>query len=108
MDIELGKSVMLILVSAILLTSVLLKKQTERIRHHDSLLTGDEYFKEVMRTPSWRRFLVVTRMSKNTFLSLLQLLRQHRGFRDSRGVCAGERLIIFLSLLKGITAIIDY
>jgi hypothetical protein len=108
MDIELGKSVMLILASAMLLTSELLKKEPERILHHDSLLTGDEYFKEVMRTPSWRRFLVVTRISKNTFLSLLQLLRQHGGLRDSRGVCAGKRLMIFLSLLKGITVVIDY
>ncbi len=46
----------------ILLVSVVIVGYNMRdvIIHHDSALTGEQYFQEVMDSRSWRRFLDVT------------------------------------------------
>lgn len=44
------------------------------IRQHDSILTGDLYFKEIMNNQNARRFSEVARMDKATFTLLLDLL----------------------------------
>jgi len=44
------------------------------VPQHDSILTGNMYYLELMRTPSKARFLDVTRMKKKHSLSFLLLL----------------------------------
>ena len=54
----------------------------------DSALTGQLYFDEIMATYSHERFNGVARMNRETFLSLLEALKQ-AGLVDGRKVCAG-------------------
>jgi hypothetical protein len=41
----------------------------EPISQHDSLLTGDMYYDELMNTDNPSRFLIVSRMNKATFIT---------------------------------------
>jgi hypothetical protein len=86
----------------ILLVSVVIVGYNMRdvIIHHDSALTGEQYFQEVMDSRSWRRFLDVTWLSKRNFGILLNLLKTNGDFIDSKKISAGQKLIMFLFFLK--------
>ena len=99
MDEAVGVSA-LILIASVMVVAMHFSKIDENIAHHDSALSGREYYMEVMNSSSWRRFLNVTRMRKRCFLDLLKLLKDSGGLKDSKYVCAGEKLMIFLTLLK--------
>lgn len=72
-----------------------------KIPHHNSAMSGAQYYLEIMNTRNHNRFLEVTRMNKRTFLLLLELLQRLGGLKDSKKMTAGEKLMIFLSALKG-------
>ena len=77
-----------------------LRKRRASIPQHDSILTGKMYYEEVMTTRNSSRFLDVTRMTKETFCKLKVLLMAE-GLKDSKKLCAGEKMMIFLQVLKG-------
>ena len=73
----------------------------ERIPQHDSILTGELYFKELMNTRSSNRFVDQMRMPREYFTELHQILILHGSLKDSPKVKSGEKLMIFMHLLQG-------
>jgi hypothetical protein len=60
------------------------------------------YYEEIMDTISASRFLNVCRMDKKAaFLKSVEFLKVHEELEDSKSFCAGEKVMIFISLLKG-------
>ena len=59
-----------------------------------------DYYEEVMTTRNSSRFLDVTRMTKETFCKLKVLLMAEE-LKGSKKLCAGEKMMIFLQVLKG-------
>ena len=49
----------------------------ERIPQHDSILSGDLYYQELMNTRSLNRFADQMRMPREYFIELLQILQAH-------------------------------
>lgn len=68
--------------------------------YHNSILTGEMYYRELMTTNNIERFRNAARMDKASFLELLDFLAR-RGLRDSRRVKAGPKLFIFVAALIG-------
>ena len=73
------------------------------IPQHNSVLTGDLYFREIMATVSVNRFLQVARMDKDTFNSLKRLLVDVGGLQNSMYICAGQKLVILIYVVRGHT-----
>ena len=71
----------------------------EPIPQHNSLLTGQMYYDEVMNTDNPSRFLTVTRMDRPTFVTFVRFLREHRDLSNSMFICSGQKLMIFLHTL---------
>ena len=88
---------------AMLLKSNIMREAKEPIAQHDSILTGQLYLRELLETRSTARFRDVTRMDRNTFDELLLLLESRGGFRDSKYLSTGEKLLIFILVLVGHT-----
>jgi hypothetical protein len=57
---------------------------------HDSILTGQIYYNELMTTRNTHRFRNVARMDRPTFLSLVDLLSNQSNLRNSMFLTAGE------------------
>ena len=68
---------------------------------HDSILTGQLYYAELLATNNPNRFLNVARMDKPTFLSLLHLLKTEGGLENSMFLEAGIKLLMFIHVLTG-------
>jgi hypothetical protein len=60
------------------------------VPQHDSILTGQLYYAELLATRNTNRFINVARMDKPTFLSLLDLLTTQGGLENSMFLTAGE------------------
>lgn len=88
---------------AMILKSDIMKEAKEPIAQHDSILTGQLYLKELLETRSTARFRDVTRMNRVTFDELLLLLESRGGFKDSKYLSTGEKLLIFILVLVGHT-----
>ena len=73
------------------------------IPQHNSVLTGDLYFREIMATVSVNRFLQVAGMDKDTFNSLKRLLVDVGGLQNSMYICAGQKLVILIYVVRGHT-----
>ena len=73
------------------------------IPQHNSLLTGDLYFREIMATVNVNRFLQVARMDNETFNLLKRLLIDVGGLQNSMYICAGQKLMILIYVLRGHT-----
>ena len=73
----------------------------EPVTQHNSILTGQRFYDELIDTNNENRFRNSCRMDKETFLKLLMLLTRHGGLHDGHKVGAGEKLMIFLHLLTG-------
>ena len=56
-----------------------------------------------MATPYKNRFRDCNRMDKPTFVALLAALKERGGLKDSLHICAGEKLVIYIHILKGNT-----
>lgn len=93
-----SKFVIVVLLS--ILTYLFSLTFNEKQRQHDSILTGEKYYEELLRTPNENRFLHAARMSKECFLQLLKLLNE-KGLKSSRILLDGEKLLIFIGALKG-------
>ena len=88
---------------AMILKSDIMREAKEPIAQHDSILTGQLYLKELLETRSTARFRDVTRMNRVTFDELLLLLESRGGFKDSKYLSTGEKLLIFILVLVGHT-----
>lgn len=75
----------------------------EPIPQHNSLLTGRMYYNEVMNSPSYRRFMNVARMDKDTFLLLKKMLKQNGDLKKSMSINVGQKIMIFIHVLIGHT-----
>jgi hypothetical protein len=87
--------------SCILLPMMLREDPTVQ---HDSILTGNEYYLELMRSENLNRLHDYARMDRETFLILLDLLRDYGGLQNlnrSVFISAGEKLMICIYILKG-------
>src|SRR5690242_15380215 len=73
-----------------------------KILNHDSMLSGNDYYNELMETDIEARFRSVCRMDKNVFLPLLEEL-QTAGLSSSDHISAGEKLVMFMLILKRFT-----
>ena len=91
----------LILIALVLVGAYQARRR--RIRQHDSVLTGDLYFREIMNTENVHSFSETARMSKETFTILLDLLIDTGGLRNSMYICAGQKLMILIFVLRGNT-----
>ena len=67
------------------------------VPQHDSALTGDMYYKEVMRSPKVNRFLNVARMD----VKLKHFLCLRGNLRRSISVTVGQKVVIFIHVLIG-------
>jgi hypothetical protein len=68
---------------------------------HDSILSGQIRYDEIMNSENHHRFLDECRMSKEVFLLFLDFMRDRGLLSDSVHICAGQKLMIYLTLLKG-------
>jgi hypothetical protein len=75
--------------------------QEDPIPYHNSVLTGQMRFEEVMNTQNPKRFSDCCRMDKRTFTLMLYFLIDHGELVGSENICAGQRLMIYISILKG-------
>ena len=75
----------------------------EPIPQHNSVLTGRMYYNEVMKSPSYRRFMNVARMDKETFLLLKKMLKQNGNLIKSNSINVGQKIMIFIHVLIGHT-----
>ncbi len=92
--------VLVIVIISVMLTVANVVLKTEKTPQHDSILSGKMYYRELMETLNTNRFLHACRMDKQTFELLLIFLKQHGDLKDWKSICAGEKLMIFISLLK--------
>ena len=96
----------LVLVAVSILAAKYYDTHYRKTPYHDSKLSGEDYYKEVMRTRSTQRFVDVTRMNKQTFIQLCDLLTGEGGLLPSvncvRKVSVGEKVMIFIHCLRGL------
>ena len=71
------------------------------VPQHDSALTGDMNYKEVMRSPNVNRFLNVTLMDKDTFVKLKHFLCLRGNLRRSISVTVGQKVLLSIHVLIG-------
>jgi hypothetical protein len=69
--------------------------------YHDSILKGQMRFDELMNSSNPHRFLDECRMSKRVFLLFVEFMKDRGQLRDSTHICAGQKMMIYLTLLKG-------
>jgi hypothetical protein len=69
--------------------------------YHDSALTGQMRYDELMNSPNEHRFSDETRMSKDCFIKLINFMKTRGMLLDSTHICAGQKLMIYITLLKG-------
>lgn len=56
-----------------------------------------------MATENVHRYFLLARMNRETFLSRIDLLRDHGDLKNSMYVSAGEKLMILIYVLRGHT-----
>ena len=89
MDVDFGSDVITIVAMALLASNVL--HPDGLVPQHNSILTGEMYFNELMETRNVNRFLNVARMDKATFLSLVDLLTNQSNLINSMFMTAGKK-----------------
>jgi DDE superfamily endonuclease len=72
------------------------------VPQHNSVLTGDLYYREIMGSANVNRFRQVARMDKDTF-NLLKANLIEGGLTNSMYICCGQKLMILLHVLRGHT-----
>jgi hypothetical protein len=68
--------------------------------YHDSILTGQMRYDELMKSTNPHRFLDECRMSRSVFVLFLEFMKDRGELTDSNHICAGQKLTIYLTLLK--------
>ena len=89
---ENGNLNVLLIVALVLLGAYNARRQP--VAQHDSILTGDLYYQEIMATINVSRFLQIARMDKQTFVKLKELLMNVGGLEDSMYICATISAIV--------------
>ena len=97
-----GEVNVLLLVALVLLGVYQVRMQP--IPQYNSDLTGDLYYREIMGTVSVNRFLQVVRMDKETFNLLKDVLTGPGELRNSMYICAGQKIMILIHVLRGHTS----
>lgn len=96
------KEILTIIMSAIAMTiQFMLSDRDDPVPQHTSILSGSLYYQETMDNPNVHNFRHITRMDKETFLRLLQLLQTQGLLKDSRKVSAGEKVFITIYIFTG-------
>ena len=75
-------------------------QRRNRVVQHDSILTGNMHYQELMASENTHRFLSMTRMNRETFINLRNLLIRG-GLMATVKMSQGEQLMIFIQVLKG-------
>ena len=74
------------------------------IAQHDSILTGKQYYEELMQTENEARVLSCVKMNREySFLPLIEVLKAKGGLVDSRNISAGQKIMVFIHILAGHT-----
>jgi hypothetical protein len=74
------------------------------IPKHDSVRTGAMYYKEFMETENSPRFFENFRMDREiSFIPLVELLQARGELEDGLEICAGQKVMIFIYILSGLT-----
>ena len=97
-----GKINVLLLIALVLLGVYQARRQP--IPQHNSILTGDLYYKELMNSVNVNRFLQVARMDKETFIMLKDILTGAGELKNSIYICAGQKIMILIYVLRGHTS----
>ena len=87
----------------VIILSIYAKMFIMKTPQHDSILQGSDYYQEIMRTESDRRFFEVARMPIETFIRFQDLLCTEGGLVPSRHICTGEKIMMFMHSLTGTT-----
>jgi len=72
----------------------------EPIPEHNSIFTGQMRYHELIESDHDGRFRNAARMDKQTFVNLISFLKDAAGLEDSRNLCAGEKVMIFIAVLN--------
>jgi 1,4-alpha-glucan branching enzyme len=88
---------------AVVIAATIFRKRKRGIPQHTSILTGQLFYNEVMDHDNVHKFRVVARMDKETFLGLRDLLIRDGNLEASVFLCEGQKLMIFMTALTGIT-----
>ena len=91
------------IIVVIVLILLLFADKPTLVPQNNSILTGHMYMVELMDTESERRFLTACRMSKPTFVSLVQFLKEKGRLVDGRKLKAEEKIMILLHVLAGLS-----
>jgi len=76
----------------------------DRVDQHNSILSGSLYFNELMQTENESRFLSCVRMNReDSFIPLIDFLKNEGGLKDSLKICVGQKIMIFIHILVGHT-----
>lgn len=83
------------------LLPILLDEEEDPIIQHDSALTGQAYYDELMQTENTHRFRSVAKMEKTTFTSLLHMLTTTGELTGGPLILPGEKLMILINACCG-------
>ena len=83
-------------ITMLALLPILLDEDKEPIVQHDSALTGQDYFDELMQTENPHRFRDSARMKKSTFLALLDMLCTTGELTGGPLISPGGKLMILI------------
>lgn len=97
-----GEIDVLLLIALVLLGVYQARRQP--IPQHNSVLTGDLYYRELMNSVNVNRFLQVARMDKETFIMLKDILTGAGELKNSMYICAGQKIMILIYVLRGHTS----
>ena len=84
-------------ITMLALLPIFLDEDKVPIIQHDSALTGQDYYDELIQTENPHRFRSVARMNKATFLALLELLTTTGELNGGPLIHAGEKLLILIN-----------
>jgi hypothetical protein len=80
----------------------------EKTPQHTSVLTGKLYCEDELSTDNDNRDLEVSRMERNTFHLLTDILCQFGGLKDIKLLASDEKIMILIHILKGIVHLLEY
>lgn len=96
-----GNSNVMLLVALVLLGVYSARRRP--VAQQNSILTGVLYFIEIMAAVNVSRFLQLARIDNATFVMLKEMLMNVGGLQDTMYICAGQKLMILLYIVRGHT-----
>mmetsp|Transcript_24507 Transcript_24507/g.22267 ORF Transcript_24507/g.22267 Transcript_24507/m.22267 type:complete len:393 (+) Transcript_24507:74-1252(+) len=71
--------------------------------YHNSMLSGQRYYLELIESSNEQRFIDVARMRKSTFITLINVLENHYNLKSTSLISVGEKVMITIYILQGLT-----